>query len=107
MRIDPEQIRFFNTFSRQAVRPMSPWQKLLALVAGAGMFVLALMFSVVLFAGVVTVGLALWGFLWWKTRTLRKQMRDNPPGGLVIEGEVIREGESVVDDDQRFDRDQR
>jgi uncharacterized protein YneF (UPF0154 family) len=94
MRIDPEQARFFNGFARQRMRPMSPWQKLLALIAGAGVFVLALMFSVVLFAVVVTVGLVAWGVLWWKTRQMRRQMRDNPPDGLVIEGEIIREGEA-------------
>ena len=95
MRIDPEHVKFFNNFSRHAARPMSPWQKIVAVVAGGGMFVLALMFSVALFAVVVTVGLGAWGFLWWKTRNLRKQMRDNPPDGLVLEGEVIREGETV------------
>lgn len=107
MPIDPEQVRYFQQFSRRRVRPMSTWQKLVAGVAGAGIFVLALMFSVVLFAVVATVGLAVWGWVWWKTRELRKQMREQMerqrqgqgPGaqgdadGLVIEGEVIREGE--------------
>ncbi len=97
MPIDPEQVRFFKQFSRRRAQPMSPWQKVVAGIAGAGIFVLALMFSVVLFAVVVTGGLIVWGYLWWKTRNLRKQMRENPPGGLVIEGEVIRE--EVVEDD--------
>lgn len=66
-------------------------QKLLAVVVAGGVFVLALMFSVVLFAVVLTVGAVAWGYLWWKSRAIRKQMRDNPPGGLVLEGEVIRE----------------
>lgn len=107
MPIDPEQVRYFQQFSRRRVRPMNTWQKLLAGVAGAGIFVLALMFSVVLFAVVATVGLAVWGWVWWKTRDLRKQMREQmerqrqgqgasaEPGaeGLVIEGEILREGE--------------
>jgi len=107
MPIDPEQVRYFQQFSRRRVRPMSPWQKLVAAVAGAGIFVLALMFSVVLFAVVATVGLAVWGWVWWKTRELRKRMREQMAQqgqaqtqangardeGLVLEGEVIREGE--------------
>lgn len=65
---------------------------------------LALMFSVVLFAIIATVGILAWGYFWWKTRDLRKQMREiheqalrgqsgyRPPAGSdVIEGEVIRE----------------
>ncbi|THF62044.1 hypothetical protein [Pseudothauera rhizosphaerae] len=97
--------RFRNTppFGRipfQAGAPLSPWKKIAAAIAGGGLFVLALMFSVVLFAAVLTVGAVVWGWLWWKTRAIRKnmqKMRDNPPpgqhpsGGLVIEGEVIRE----------------
>jgi len=94
MPIDPERARFFSQFARRRTQPMSVWQKIVAAVIGGGLFVLALMFSVVLFAVVVTVGLVAWGYLWWKTRNLRKQMRDNPPDGLVIEGVVIREGEA-------------
>jgi hypothetical protein len=50
------------------------------------------MFSVLLFAVVATVGVVAWGYLWWRTRELRRRMRAHPPGGgVVIEGEVIRE----------------
>ncbi|QID17975.1 hypothetical protein G3580_10180 [Nitrogeniibacter mangrovi] len=100
MRIDPEQMRFFNGFGRRRAQPMGPWQKIVAGIVGAGVFVLALMFSVVLFAAVVTIGLLVWGYVWWKTRAVRRQMRDNPPDGLVIEGEIIREGrpEDVSDE---------
>ena len=103
MPIDPERARFFSQFANRRARPMSVWQKIVAAVVGGGVFILALMFSVVLFAVVVTVGLAAWGYLWWKTRNLRKQMRDNPPDGLVIEGVVIREGEveDMPDDTSR------
>jgi len=34
------------------------------------------------------------GYLWWKTRDLRKQMRNHPFGDEVIAGEVI-EGEVI------------
>ena len=55
------------------------------------LLVAAFTFSLVLFAVLVVVGLLVWTYLWWKTRALRKQMRERPPGGRVIEGEVIRD----------------
>jgi hypothetical protein len=77
-----------------------PLRKLAALVVTVAMFGLALMFSAVLFAIIIVVGAIVWAYLWWKTRELRKQMRDFPPrevrreenmgDGNVLEGEVIR-----------------
>ena len=58
----------------------------------AGAFVLSLVFLAIGLAVVLTVG----GYLWWKTRELRRQMRarmqeQSQPwsAGDVIEGEVI------------------
>jgi predicted lipid-binding transport protein (Tim44 family) len=68
----------------------------------------ALVVSVFLFAALAVVGVVLWGFLWWKTRAVRKQMREHlermqeqmnrqgasspaAAGGDVIEGEFVRE----------------
>jgi hypothetical protein len=82
--------------------------KVLGVAAGAVLLVAALMFSVVIFAFVLAAGLLAWGYLWWKTRELRRQMREQmeaqqmgqgsgpygsapPPGGRIIEGEVIRD----------------
>jgi len=94
------QERAFGT----AGQPPSLWRKAVALVATVGLVGVALMFSVVLFAVVLTVGVAAWGYFWWKTRDLRRQMREQGgpaawaaaraaqrEGGLVLEGEVIRE----------------
>ena len=88
------------------------WQKLVGGVVMIGVFALALAFSVALFAVIVTVGAAVWGYLWWKTRELRRAMREHvdvrmtgkatPPAeptgrhggqGVVIDGEVIRDDE--------------
>lgn len=91
MRRDPRFDPLFGRLHRQAVEPMTLTQKILAAIVGAGVFALALMFSVVLFAVFIAVGTVAWGYLWWKTRAIRKQMRENPPDALVIEGEVIRE----------------
>lgn len=59
----------------------------------ASAFVLSLAFLAIGFAVVLTFG----GYLWWKTRHLRRQMRarmeaQSPPTGNVIEGEFV-EGE--------------
>ncbi|MGL1833707.1 hypothetical protein ACKVEX_08875 [Rhodocyclaceae bacterium SMB388] len=91
MQRDPRFDQLFGRLHRQTVEPMTLTQKILAAIVGAGVFALALMFSVVLFAGFVAVGTVAWGYLWWKTRAIRKKMRENPPDVVVIEGEVIRE----------------
>lgn len=75
-------------------------RKLAALIVTVAMVGLVLMFSAVLFAIIIVVGTIAWAYLWWKTRELRKQMRNFPPrevkreeqmsDGKVFEGEVIR-----------------
>ena len=94
--------------------PMPPGQSLLsAVLAVAGvavLLVLGFMFSLVILVVVAVVGLFGYGYVWWKTRTLRQLMREQRqqyqktqqsayrPGttgddaeGNIIEGEVIRE----------------
>jgi len=87
--------------------------KLLSLVVGAALLVLLFTLSVLLFVALVGGGLMVWGYVWWKTRELRRQMREQMQmheemgehmgesmgepmdeqrqGGIVIEGEVIRD----------------
>ena len=83
--------------------PRGPLAKLAAFVLSAVFLVLAFMFSLVALAVVAVVGVALGGWLWWKTRAMRKQMKEmreaaQKMGGQqpmhsdqVIEGEFIRE----------------
>lgn len=52
------------------------------------------MVSLLIFAVVLTCGLLIGGYLWWKTRKLRRQMREREPGGRVTEGEMVRDRES-------------
>jgi len=91
----------------------NPLRNLVAVVATAAAFGLALMFSVVVVAVILVAGTMAWGYLWWKTRELRKQMRNYPPPGMVREGEmaandVIRgeviEGEAIRVVDTQKDR---
>ena len=95
MNFDPRRVHAYERFARATARPPSLLQKIVAFLATLVVFGVALMFSVLLFAVVATVGVVAWGYLWWRTRELRRRMRDRPPGGgVVIEGEVIREVDS-------------
>jgi threonine/homoserine/homoserine lactone efflux protein len=78
----------------------SPLRKLVALIMTAALVGLVLMFSAVLLVIIMIVGAIAWAYLWWKTRELRKQMRDfhtrateraqKASNDEVFEGEVIR-----------------
>jgi hypothetical protein len=74
-------------------RQAGPLEKLFAFVGGTILLVFGLMFSVVVLAGLVTVGVAVWAYLWWRTRALRRAMREAPVdrqrGGDIIEGEAV------------------
>ena len=73
--------------------------KLMTFVVGTLLLIAGFMFSAVALAIIAVVGLGVWGWLWWKTRALRRQMAGEPlwqrsssandAGGTVIEGEVI------------------
>ena len=63
--------------------------KVVTMVAGVLLLAAAFMLSVLVFAVVAVVALGVLGYFWWKTRELRRQMREHPPGGRVIEGEAI------------------
>lgn len=106
---DPRFFQHFSPFSDRNGRPPGLLQKVIAVFATALIFGLAMMASVVLFAVVLSVGTVAWGYLWWKTRKLRQQMRaqadgrqsSSEQGEMVIEGEVIRvvEISSATDED--------
>lgn len=63
--------------------------KVLGMVAGAVLLVLGVMFSAVLLILLVVAGLAAWAYFWWKTRELRRTLRERPSDGHVIEGEAV------------------
>lgn len=74
--------------------PSGPIGRLFAVLGGAILLVAGFMFSLVLLAFIVVAGLIAFIYFWWKTRAVRRAMRENPPDGHVIEGEAI-----VVDED--------
>ncbi len=94
---------------RNSLQESGPFAKLLAAVGGVVLLVLGFMFSLVVLAVALVVGLGIWGWFWWKTRKLRQQideqMRENPPpgwerpsspAGHVIEGEAVIVEEEVT-----------
>ena len=87
-------------------------RKVAVAVVGAALLVLGIAFSVVFFAVALVVGAVVWGYVAWKTRAVRREMRarmeeaaaDPTHGaasrettrGRVIEGEAV-----TVPDDPR------
>ena len=87
-------------------------QRLLAVVFGGVLLVLGLMFSAVILVAGAVIGLIAWGYLWWKTREIRRAMREaqtavyRPPSGNdVIEGEAVVVDESGATKRQGEDTD--
>ena len=100
------QIKFI---SHASGHPPSLLRKAGTIVVATALAGVALMFSAGLLSVVLCVGTVAFTYLWWKTRALRRQMRERmrdfpPPGanaereafrGEVYEGEAVRLEESV------------
>lgn len=92
----------------------------MALIATATLLVVGLMFSAVLLVFILSAGLIIFGWIWWKTRALRRQLREHTQfrasaandaeafrpeefTGDIIEGEVIRKVVSIEEIKRRPD----
>lgn len=88
-----------------ATNRLSLWRKAVAVITSTVLVVLVLMFSAVFFVVIFIVGALGWAYLWWRTRELRKQMRNFPPRGASMENEVftgeVIEGEVIRVDELR------
>ncbi|MEZ5741668.1 MAG: hypothetical protein R3E68_21060 [Burkholderiaceae bacterium] len=90
--------------------------RIVAVLVGASLLVVGLMFSAVVLAIAAVVGVGIWAWLWWKTRGLRRDMkaqmdrlreaglgagaggpsapgtaRHPPAEGVIIDGDFIQE----------------
>jgi len=91
------QIKYVLNFPSN---PPGLLRKLAGLVVTLALVALVLMFSAVLFVVILVLGAIAWAYLWWKTREVRKQVRDfqaqarsraeSASNDAVFEGEVIR-----------------
>jgi hypothetical protein len=64
--------------------------KLLAVAASAVLLISAIVVSLVLFAGLIVIVVVVGGYLWWRTRHVRAEIRAAQRNSSIIEGEVIR-----------------
>lgn len=70
----------------------------LTLLITTALLVLGFMFSLLLVAFAVAAAVLAWGYLWWRTRQLRRRFREQAQGaprpeaggGTVFEGEAVR-----------------
>lgn len=90
------QLRFrIDGRPQQQVQRPGLLRKLVAAIAGTLILVGAFMLSIVVLAIVALAGLAGGTYLWWRTRELRKRLREHararPADGRIIEGEVVRD----------------
>ena len=91
MNRDHRRIRITLGDARYDGQPPGLIAKVLTFAVSVVVLVVAFMFSVVALAIVSVVVLMAVAYLWWKTRDLRRRLRENPPGGRVIDGDTIRD----------------
>ena len=84
-------VRIIVDGTQSEVTPPSLLGRVAAILVGGVALVVAFMFSVVALAIVSVVILIGVGYVWWKTRGLRRRLRENPPGGRVIDGDAFRD----------------
>lgn len=101
MRIDEEQPKLYGAGTPPRPPALGFLGKVLAVAAGVIVLVAALVFSLLLVAVVASVGVVAWAYLWWRTRDLRKQVRERTPERpkdvTTIEGEFSRPPKSHDD----------
>lgn len=91
MQTDHRRVRITVKDTRYEGQPPGLFAKVLTFALSAVALVVAFMFSVVALAVVSVVVLMAVAYLWWKTRDLRRRLRENPPGGRVIDGDAFRD----------------
>lgn len=69
-------------------------QRLAGAVLGALLFLSLFVFVSFVLALVIAAGLVVWGWLWWRTRQLRRAMSKRQ--GAVIEGEFTRDAQQRI-----------
>jgi HAMP domain-containing protein len=80
------------------LNPPNLLQRILGAMLGVALFIAAFIFASVLLAIAATAALLIWGWLWWRTREIRRAAREDE--SVVIEGEyrVERETRRIEDD---------
>jgi hypothetical protein len=88
-------IKFLHHSANPNRKPTSLPVKVAKILVALIIMSLVLILAAVLFIYIAIGAVMIFGYFWWKTRALRKQMRSYGPNappkqnGLIIEGEVI------------------
>lgn len=70
--------------------------KIVTTLLAAGLLVVGFMFSIVILAVVAVLGLIGLGYFWWKTRALRRAIREQMAAAARSEQSAVIEGEASV-----------
>lgn len=91
MQFDKQQERLMQ--GGATLRPGRPslLAKVLAVVIGAALLVLGFAVSLVMLAVALGVAIVVGGFVWWKTRDLRKQLREQAMRAQQMQGQQVPE----------------
>src|ERR1700761_3405038 len=91
MQFDKQQQRLRQSDATSRSGPPSLLTKVLAVVIGAALLVVGFAVSLVMLAVLLGAGVAIGGFVWWKTRDLRKQFREQAMRAQHMHEEQVRE----------------
>ncbi|OUL83212.1 hypothetical protein [Paraburkholderia hospita] len=91
MQFDKQQERLRQNGATMRPGPPSVLAKVLAVVIGAALLVVGFAVSLVMLAVVLGAGIAIGGFVWWKTRDLRKQLREQTMRAQEMHEQQVRE----------------
>jgi len=82
------------------LNPPNFLQRVLGVMLGIALFVAAFIFASVILAIVAAAALVIWGWVWWRTREIRRAAREGE--NVIIEGEYRVERDiGHIDDDGR------
>lgn len=91
MQFDKQQERLRQSGATMRSGPPSLLAKVLAVVIGAALLVVGFAVSLVMLAVVLGAGIAIGGFVWWKTRDLRKELREQVTRAQQMHEQPVRE----------------
>lgn len=91
MQSDNQQERLRQSGATMRSGPPSLLTKVLAAVIGAALLVVGFAVSLVMLAVVLGACIVIGGFLWWKTRDLRKQLREQAIRAQQTHEQEVRE----------------
>ncbi|RKT13514.1 hypothetical protein B0G69_6679 [Paraburkholderia sp. RAU2J] len=91
MPFDKQQERLRQSGATMRPGPPSLLAKVLAVVIGAALLVVGFAVSLMMLALVLGAGIVIGGIVWWKTRDLRKRLREQAMRAQQMHEQQVRE----------------